>query len=444
MDLFKKEKEIEKDAPLAVKMRPRNLNEFIGQEHILGKGKILRRNIEADRLFSLILWGPPGIGKTSLANVISKRTNSRFVYLNGSFCAGKDIKRELAGAYMHGRNGKRTVLFIDEIHRINRPQQDILIQDTEVSQVVLIGATTYNPFFYINSALISRSLVCEMKPLTSDNIVALLKKALKDKQRGLGEFKIDIKEEILYFLSRACSGDARKALRALEIGVLTTPRKKGGAVKFSMEVARESIQMKPALYDKKGDYHYDLASALIKSIRGSDTDAALYWLARMLYSGEDPRFIARRLIILASEDIGLADPFALVLANSCFSSTEYVGMPEAKLILSEEVIYLSLAPKSNSSYEAINRAWKDVEKGDIEEVPLHLKDTHYSKASSTGRGENYKYPHDHGGYVKQKYRKKQNRYYYPKSAGKEGFLFGKNKQREEDNSKDKELDIPQN
>ncbi len=424
MELFqqKEEKENKQDIPLAVRMRPEGLDDFIGQEHLLGKGKILRRNIEADRLFSLILWGPPGIGKTSLANIISKKTGARFVYLNGSFCSSQDIKKEISKAYLMSRNNKKTVLFIDEIHRINKLQQDILIQDTETSQIILIGATTYNPFFYINPALISRSLICEFKSLTYGDIVKILKRALKDKERGLGLFKVEIKEETLIYIAKACSGDARKALRSLELGVLTTPKHKDGSIHFSLDVAQESIQFKPAFYDKKGDYHYDLASVLIKSIRGSDTDASLYWLARMLYSGEDPRFIARRLIILASEDIGLADPFALVLASSCFNSVEYVGMPEAKLVLSETVIYLAQSPKSNSAYLAINKAWEDVEKGNIQDVPMHLKDSHYSKAPKTGRGQGYKYPHQFGGYTEQEYKKDDKKYYFAKDIGKEKEL----------------------
>jgi putative ATPase len=422
MDLFQEreqETQAHSDFPLSVRMRPESLDDFIGQEHILGQGKILRRNIQADRLFSLILWGPPGCGKTSLANIISKKTGARFVYLNGSFCSSQDIKKEISQAYLMSRSNKKTVLFIDEIHRINRIQQDILIQDTENSKVTLIGATTYNPFFYINPALISRSLVCEFKPLEEKDIILILEKALEDKQRGLGRIDVNISRAVLNFIAKVCSGDARKALRCLELGVLTSSEKGGKPVEFSLALAKETIQVKPALYDQKGDYHYDLVSALIKSIRGSDIDAGLYWLARMLYSGEDPRFICRRLIILAAEDIGLADPFALVLANACFDSVERVGMPEAKIILGQTVIYLAESPKSNSAYLAISRAWQDIEKGDVEQVPMHLKDTHYSQAGKTGRGKGYKYPHQFGGYVKQEYRAKNKKYYFAESVGKE-------------------------
>jgi len=400
-------------------MRPQTLDDFVGQEHILGEGKILRRNIEADRLTSLILWGPPGCGKTSLAQVISRRTAARFVYLNGSFCASQDVKKEISQAQMRLANAQRTVLFIDEIHRLNRLQQDILIPDTETTSIILIGATTYNPFFYINPALISRSLVCEFKSLGQEKVMAILRRALQDKKRGLGGMKIAVAGETLKFIAESSSGDARRALTSLELGALTTPGDKKGRIHVSLEVAKETVQLKPAFYDKKGDYHYDVISAFIKSVRGSDPDAALYWLARMLYSGEDPRFIARRLVILASEDIGLADPFCLVLATSCFKAVEFVGMPEAKLILSEVTIYLAQAPKSNSSYEAISRAWSDVESAELEEVPLHLKDTHYSSAEKTGRGKDYKYPHSFGGYLKQEYRKGKRKYYFPKDAGQE-------------------------
>lgn len=418
MDLFEQKNE-EATLPLAVRMRPVSLDEFVGQAHILGEGKLLRRNIEADRLTSLVLWGPPGSGKTSLAQIISQKTGAKFIYLNGSFCALQDIKRQLSAAQIRAANNQRTILFIDEVHRLNRLQQDVLIPDTETSRIIFIGATTYNPFFYINPALISRSLVCEFKPLKAEEILIILKKALQDREKGLGNYKLDIKKDVLNFIAQACSGDARRALSSLELGVLTTPADKRGIIKVSSEVAKETVQLKPAFYDKKGDYHYDVISAFIKSVRGSNPDAALYWLARMLYCGEDPRFVARRLVILASEDIGLADPIALVLATSCFHAVEFIGMPEAKIILSEATIYLAQAPKSNSSYEAINRAWQDIEQTSLEEVPLHLKDTHYWQAEITGRGKDYKYPHAFGGYVDQKYRKDAKKYYHPKNIGQE-------------------------
>lgn len=422
-DLFSQEDKEEKVLPLAVRLRPRSLSEFVGQDHLLGEGKLLRRSIEADRLTSLIFWGPPGCGKTTLAEIISQKTKAKFIYLNGNFAGTPQIKKELAQARLRAKSNVRTVLFIDEIHRLNKLQQDSLVADTETSSIILIGATTYNPFFYINPALVSRSLICEFKPLKEEEILLILERALKDKERGLGSFKIKISSQALKFIAENSSGDARKALTALELGVLTTPKDNAGVINFSLEVAKESIQFKPALYDKKGDYHYDVISAFIKSVRGSDIDSALYWLARMLYSGEDPRFIARRLVILACEDIGLADPFALVLATSGFKAVEFVGMPEAKIILSEVTIYLASAPKSNSSYQAIEKAFEDIEKLSLEEVPQHLKDAHYSSAKKIGRGRDYKYPHSFGGYVEQSYRERKNKYYFPKNIGKEAQIF---------------------
>ncbi len=420
---FQEDRREKKNLPLAVRMRPSRLEEFVGQAHLLGEGRLLRRSIEADRLTSLIFWGPPGCGKTTLAEIISQKTKAKFIYLNGSFCGTSEIKKELLQARLRAKSKVRTVLFIDEIHRLNRLQQDSLVADTETSSVILIGATTYNPFFYINPALVSRSLICEFKPLKEEDIVLILERALKDEEKGLGALKIEITPQALKFIAENSSGDARRALTALELGALTTPKDERGIIHFSLEVAKESIQFKPAFYDKKQDYHYDVVSAFIKSVRGSDVDSALYWLARMLYSGEDPRFIARRLIILASEDIGLADPFALVLATSCFKAVEFVGMPEAKIILSETTIYLSCAPKSNSSYQAIEKAYQDIEKVSLEEVPLHLKDDHYSSAKKTNRGKDYKYPHDFGGYIHQSYREKDKKYYFPKNIGKESQIF---------------------
>ena len=422
MDLFEQEKKKDTHLPLAVRMRPKALEEFVGQEHVLGKGKILRRTIEADRLTSLILWGPPGSGKTSLAQIISQKTGARFSYLNGSFCASADIKREIAQAHVRSQQQLRSVLFIDEIHRLNRLQQDILIPDTETSLIVLIGATTYNPFFYINPALISRSLVCEFKPLSEAEITSLMERAIGDTERGLGRLTIKMEKEALAFFSRSASGDARRALASLELAALTTPKDKKGVIPLTYEAAKQSVQLKPAFYDAKGDYHYDVISAFIKSVRGSDTDAALYWLARMLYSGEDPRFIARRLVILASEDIGLADSFGLVLATSCFRAVEFVGMPEAKLILAHATIYLAQAPKSNSSYLAIDKALKDVEAKPLEEVPLHLKNPLQMGDESLSRGKDYKYPHSFGGHVKQQYRKGKAKYYFAKHIGQEAKI----------------------
>jgi len=425
VDLFKEEnKENLKNLPLAVRMRPLNLEEFVGQEHILGKGKLLRRAIEADRLSSLILYGPPGIGKTSLAWCIANITKTYYVAINATTSNVEELRRVIATAKLKESNqGKKTILFIDEIHRFNKAQQDVLLPDVEEGNPVLIGATVHNPFFSLASPLLSRSLVCELKSLKEGEVLNILSASLKDKVRGLGNLKLKIDKKALAFLAKTCEGDARRALNALEVGALTTPASKDGFIKFDLEVAAESIQKKPILYDKDEDAHYDTASAFIKSMRGSDPDAALYWMAKMLYAGEDPRFIARRICILAAEDVGNADPLALVLANAALQISEFVGMPEARIPLAQAVVYVSCAPKSNASYLAIEKATKDIEGQRVQEVPDYLKDASYSGAETLGHGKGYKYAHDYEGhYVKQKYTRKKVKYYEPTNIGYEAKI----------------------
>jgi len=419
-DFFSPEKkENPQDQPLAMRMRPVTLDEFVGQEHIIGKGQLLRRAIEADRLSSIILYGPPGIGKTSLAWCIANITKSYCVAVNATTSNVEELRKIIATTkYKKSSTNIKTILFIDEIHRFNKAQQDVLMPDIEEGNPILIGATIHNPYFYLASALLSRSMVCELKLLSETDVLKILSSALTDKVRGLGNFKVKADKKALAFLSRICEGDARRALNALEIGVLTTPKSKEGAVNFTLEVAAESIQKKPVLYDKDEDGHYDTASAFIKSMRGSDPDAAVYWLAKMLYAGEDPRFIARRICILASEDVGNADPLALVLANSAAQAVEFIGMPEARIILSQAVTYVASAPKSNAAYMAIEKATSDIEKGRVQEVPDHLKDTHYRGAEKLGHGEGYKYAHDYPEhYVKQKYTRRKVKYYEPTDIG---------------------------
>ncbi len=420
MDLFiEKARYQEKDLPLAVRMRPANLDEFVGQEHMLGKGRLLRRAIEADRISSLILYGPPGTGKTSLAWCIANITKSHYVAINATTSNVEELRRIIAAAKLKKSNaGQKTILFIDEIHRFNKAQQDVLLPDIEEGNPVLIGATVHNPYFSLASPLLSRSLVCELKALKEEEILTILNSALKDKTKGLGNYKIKTDKKALVFLSRICEGDARRALGALEVGVLTTPESRDGFINFNLGVAKDAIQKKAVLYDKDEDGHYDTASAFIKSMRGSDPDSALYWMAKMLYAGEDPRFIARRVCILAAEDVGNADPLALVLANAALQISEFVGMPEARIPLAQAVIYVSCAPKSNASYLAIEKAYKDIESKKVQEVPDHLKDASYPGAEVLGRGIGYKYAHDYAGhYVKQKYTRKNVRYYEPTEIG---------------------------
>lgn len=424
MDLFSEDKKIDlQKLPLAVRMRPRSLDEFIGQAHILGKGKLLRRAIEADRLNSLVLFGPPGVGKTSLAWCIANLTQGHYVAINATTSNVEELRKVISAAKQKEANtSKKTILFIDEIHRFNKAQQDVLLPDVEDGNPVLIGATVHNPFFTIASPLLSRSLVCELKSLKEKEVLTILESALKDKERGLGNFRVKPDKKALEFLSKICEGDARRALNALEVGVLTTPKSKDGLINFSLEVAQESIQKKAVVYDHDEDAHYDTASAFIKSMRGSDPDAAIYWMAKMLYSGEDPRFIARRVCILAAEDVGNADPLALVLANAALQISEFVGMPEARIPLAQAVIYVSCAPKSNASYLAIDKALSDIENKKVQEVPDHLKDT-TADSQALGHGEGYKYAHDYPGhYVKQKYTRGKTRYYEPTQIGYEAKI----------------------
>lgn len=410
MELFSNETIKE---PLAYRMSPRNLDEYAGQEHILGEGKLLRRAIEADRITSLILYGPPGTGKTALARVIAEKTRAHFEWLNAATAGLDELRKVIHSARTRKAKGMRTILFLDEIHRFNKLQQDALLPDVEEGNITLIAATVENPFFYVNSALLSRSQVFELKPLSEENILKILHSALADRERGLGYLKISAREDALQHIARMSDGDARKALSALELAVATTAPAKDEHIPITLPVAEESIQRKVVLYDKKGDQHYDTISAFIKSMRGSDPDAALYYLAKMVYAGEDPRFIARRIVICASEDVGNADPMALVVAISALKSVEFVGMPEARIPLAQATIYIAEAPKSNACYRAIEAALADIKNEQTMEVPDHLKDSHYPGARKLGHGKDYKYPHDYGGFVDQEYIKKKKKYYIP-------------------------------
>jgi putative ATPase len=416
------ETHMEEAAPLAVRIRPRNLGDFIGQNHFLGPGKLLTRMLEGDCLSSLIFYGPPGVGKTSLAIVIANYTKAEFHYLSAPAASVKDIREIISEARDRlATSGKRTVLFIDEIHRFNRAQQDVLLDDVESGVLILIGATTENPFFSVNSPLISRSTIFRFEPLSPENILHILNAAIADTQRGLGRFRIEPDREALDFLAARCDGDARRALTALEVGVLSQaahqPQK---PVKFNLELAKESIQKKAIEYDGTGDTHYDLASALQKSMRGSDPDATVYWLARMIAGGEDPRFIARRIAVCASEDVGNADPMAAVLAAAAVQISEFVGLPEAQLALAQAALYVACAPKSNAAASAVWQAVADVEQKPTIAVPKHLKDSHYAGAKQAGFGADYKYPHDYqDGFVVQDYlpAAMKRRYYRPKNRG---------------------------
>lgn len=415
---------IESVAPLAVRMRPRTLSDFVGQTHILGPDKLLTRMLEADKLTSLIFYGPPGVGKTSLATVIANHTQAKFYYLSAPAASVRDIRQIIAEAKDRlAASRARTVLFIDDIHRFNRAQQDVLLDDVEAGVLILIGATTENPYFAINSPLISRSTVFHFEPLSQHDILQLLKTALGDAERGLGKRDIQADETALTFLAAVCDGDARKALTALEIGVLSQAvRYPDGQIKFNLEVAKESIQQRAVDYDRTGDTHYDLASALQKSMRGSDPDATVYWLARMIAGGEDTRFIARRIAVCAAEDVGNADPMATVLAAAAVQLSEFVGLPEAQLALAQAAIYVACAPKSNAAASAIWNATADVKSQPAKPVPKYLKDSHYPAAKKLGYGADYKYPHDYeGGFVPQRYlpAAMEKRYYQPKEIGHE-------------------------
>jgi putative ATPase len=406
--------------PLAARMRPRDLNDFVGQSHILAPGQLLRRAIEADRIQSLIFYGPPGTGKTSLAQIIAAQTKNKFERLSGVESNVADMRRVLAAAANRLENkGQSTILFIDEIHRFNKAQQDVLLPDVESGVVRLIGATTHNPFFFVNSPLVSRSQIFELRPLTEDELLLLLTHALKDSNRGLGYMKIEAADDALRHLAKLSDGDARKALNSLEIAALTTAPSSDGVVRIDLAAAEQSIQKKAIIYDDE-DAHYDTISAFIKSMRGSDPDATMYWLAKMIHAGEDPRFIARRIVIHAAEDIGLADPMALVLANAAFQAAEFIGWPEARIPLAEAALYIATANKSNSAILAIDSALDDVKSGRTLPVPEHLRDAHYQGAKRLGHGKGYKYSHDFPEhYVAQDYLGEAKRYYEPSDQGTE-------------------------
>ena len=406
------------DAPLAQRMRPRTIDEYAGQEHILAPGKLLRRAIEADRISSIILFGPPGTGKTSLAEIIARATESRFERLSGVESNVADLRRVIATAANRAASGVKTILFIDEIHRWNKAQQDVLLPDVESGTVRLIGATTHNPFFYINSPLVSRSQVFQLEPLNPASLVALQERALADEERGFGKQKIEIAEDALAHLATVADGDARRCLNALEIAVVTTPPSEDGVIRIDRTIAEESIQKKAVVYDGDGDQHYDTISAFIKSVRGSDPDAALYWLAKMLYAGEDIRFIARRIVILASEDIGMADPQGLLVAVAAQQAVEFIGLPEAQIPLAHATVYLATAPKSNRAYTALHAAQKEVKEGVTLAVPRHLRDGGSKRAKKAFGHEGYQYSHDHeGAYVPQAYLPEGRRYYEPSEQG---------------------------
>lgn len=420
MDFFEKEfPDSRQDGPLAHRMSPGTMSEFIGQEQIVGQGKLLRRAIESDTLSSVIFFGPPGTGKTALAMVISRRTGGAFLRRNAVSSNVAEIRKIIKKAQVQRtRSEQKTILLLDEIHRFTRSQQDVLLPEVERGVLILIGTTTENPYFSVNAALLSRSQVFEFKALSENNIEEILSRALKDKKRGLGEKNIDIEKKAMSHIARVSDGDARKALSALEIAALTTHPDSSGKIKITLDVAADSIQKKAIVYDRAGDMHYDTVSAYIKSMRGSDPDAALYWLAKMIESGEDPRFIARRMVICACEDVGLADPQAMVVANSAMQIADFIGFPEARIPLAEATIYIACAPKSNSAYKAVDKALEQVKTKRSQEVPAHLKDAHYPGAEKLKRGQGYKYAHDHeGGYVEQEYLSEKVRLYFPEERG---------------------------
>ena len=398
MDLFEFARKgiLKNEAPLASRMRPVTLDDVVGQEHILGNDKLLYRSIKADRIGSLIFYGPPGTGKTTLAQVIANTTDAHFTELNATTSGKKDMEEAVEDAKERlGMNGTRTILFIDEIHRFNKAQQDFLLPYVENGTVTLIGATTENPYFEVNRALISRSTVFELRPLSKENIITILERAVNDKERGFGGNNVVLDKDAAEFLADVCNGDARAALNALEIGALTTDRSEDGFIRITVDIASSCIQKRVLGYDKDGDNHYDTISAFIKSMRGSDPDAAVYYLARMLYAGEDIRFISRRIIICASEDVGNADPQALVVATAAAQAVERIGMPEAQIILSQAATYVACAPKSNAACTAISEAMRSVKEEPIDGIPPYLRDAHYSNAKDLGRGVGYKYPHNY-------------------------------------------------
>lgn len=407
MDLFEymRKNTLEKESPLASRLRPRTLEEVVGQQHIVGKDKLLYRAIKADKLSSVIFYGPPGTGKTTLAKVIANTTSGNFRQINATSAGKKDMEAVIEEAKSAlGAYGKKTILFVDEIHRFHKGQQDYLLPFVEDGTIILIGATTENPYFEVNSALISRSIVFELKILSKEDIKTLLIRAVEDEERGLGSYHAKLEEEALEFLAEMADGDARKALNAIELGILTTDRGEDGQIHITQQVAEECIQKRAVRYDKTGDNHYDTISAFIKSMRGSDPDAAIYYLARMLYAGEDIKFIARRIMIAAAEDVSNADPNALVIATAAAQAVERLGMPEARIVLAQAVTYIACAPKSNASYLAIDKALDMVKKQQMVTIPNHLKDAHYPGATKLGHGNGYLYAHDYPNhYVQQQY-----------------------------------------
>lgn len=406
MDLFNymREQKSDKESPLASRLRPTTLEEVVGQQHIIGKDKLLYRAIKADKLGSLIFYGPPGTGKTTLAKVIANTTSAEFKQINATIAGKKDMEEVVQQAKNNmGMYGKKTILFVDEIHRFNKGQQDYLLPFVEDGTLILIGATTENPYFEVNGALISRSSVFELKSLDKEDIKTLLKRAVYDNEKGMGSYRAEITEEALEFLADISGGDARNALNAIELGILTTERSEDGKIHITIDVAQECIQKRVVRYDKTGDNHYDTISAFIKSLRGSDPDAAVYYLAKMLYAGEDIKFIARRMMISASEDVGNADPNALTVAVSASQAVERIGMPEAQIILAQAATYIASAPKSNASYLSLEAAMNSV-KSQKTTVPTHLQDAHYKGSAKLGHGVGYKYAHDYPEhYVKQQY-----------------------------------------
>lgn len=397
--------DMEKEAPLAARMRPRTLEEVMGQEHIIGKDKLLYRAIKADKISSVIFYGPPGTGKTTLAKVIANTTSAEFTQINATVAGKKDMEEVVVKAKeVQGMYGKRTILFIDEIHRFNKSQQDYLLPFVEDGTLILIGATTENPYFEVNGALLSRSVIFELKPIPVEGVKELIRTAVQDCERGMGAYNAVIEEDALEFLADLSGGDARHALNAVELGIMTTNRGEDGRIHITLDVAQECIQKRAVRYDKTGDNHYDTVSAFIKSMRGSDPDAAVYYLARMLYAGESVTFIARRIMICAAEDVGNADPNALTVAVSASQAVERIGMPEAQIILSQAVSYVACAPKSNAACEAVGKAMQTVERTGNLPIPTHLQDAHYKGAAKLGHGTGYKYAHDYPNhYVEQQY-----------------------------------------
>ncbi len=424
MDFFtlNMEDKLRKNAPLADRMRPTTIDEFVGQEHLLGQGKFLYRSIKADRITSMIFFGPPGTGKTTLAMIIANSTNMLFEKLSAVTSGVKDIREVMERAEESLKlYNKRTILFVDEIHRFNKSQQDALLPFVERGIIILIGATTENPYFEVNKALLSRVMILKLESLNKDNLKKLINNALSNIEKGLGEYKVAITDEAIDYLLTIAEGDGRTILNSLEIGVLSTPEDEDGIIQVDLESIRSSIQIKTARYDKDGEEHYDTISAFIKSMRGGDPDAALYWLAKMINAGEDPKFIGRRIIICASEDVGNADPNALNVAVSAFNAVNVIGMPEGRIPLAQAAVYIATAPKSNASYLGIDRALEDIKSKEIGKVPSHLRDGSYPGAYKLGNGIGYKYPHDYeGAYIPQQYLPDEfvdKRYYEPTENG---------------------------